>query len=223
MQMTFHEQHTPEWKRERCGHATASRFYDVLGTKSGRQSYLEQLVCERVTGEPKPEAFSHSMDWGHTCEEPAKQLYQLLTGETVQRAGFVKHPTLPWVGASPDGLIGDDGGIEVKCPYNSEIHLRTWLEGMPVEHKAQVQGVMWVCERDWIDFISFDPRQPEHLRLYVERIHRDEQFIQTLAEENRKLLIEVALQVKKLHQLGKDAMARYGLSANDTIIQGEAA
>lgn len=222
MDTIIHEQGTREWKQERAGHATASRFFDVLGAKLPRQAYIDQLACERLTGEPKPEAFSHSMQWGHECEPAAKALYQLLTGEIVQRCGFIRHPDVPWVGASPDGLVGLDGGVEVKCPYNSEIHLRTWLIGMPPEHMPQVQGEMWVTGRQWIDFLSFDPRQPKHLRLYVQRIARNEQYIRDLAEKTATLLAEVKIQVNKLNELGNAAMQKYGMSAND-ILQGEAA
>lgn len=218
----FHEQGSPEWKRERAGCATASCFIDVMGSKAARQAYIDQLVCERITGEPKADVFSYSMQWGKDCEPGARALYQLLTGNTAVQVGFVKHPTLPWVGASPDSLVGIEGGLEIKSPYLSEIHLRTWLEGMPREHKPQVQGVMWVCELEWIDFISFDPRQPEHLRLYIERIARDDEYIAKLAAATRELLAEVKVQERKLHELGRALQARFGDPANQPI-EGAAA
>lgn len=204
-----HEQGTKEWRRERAGHVTASRLVDVMGTKIARESYAMQLIMERLYEEPADEAFSYSMQWGKDCEPYAKADYQMQRGVLIHESGFVKHPTILWLGASPDGLVGSDGGVEVKSPYTSVVHLRTWKDGMPAEHMPQVQGEMWITQRKWIDFISYDPRaRPESLRLYVQRIHRDDAYIARMAEATKSLLAHVRLEVETYRKLGQDALDR---------------
>lgn len=189
------------WLVERAGHATASRFKDVLATiRTGeaatRRNYRLQLVTERLTGIPCETYQNAAMAWGTEQEPFGLEAYEAETGEIVERVGFLKHPVMTWAGASPDGLIGTDGGIEAKCPYQSTVHVETLQGGMPAEHIAQVQGNLWVTGRKWWDFISFDPRMPPKLQLYVERIKRDEDYIAKLAEAVKVFLTEV----EKQHQ-----------------------
>lgn len=189
-------QGSPEWFAARAGHATASCFHDVLATvKVGeaakRRDYRWQLVAERLTGEPVQGYENDAMRWGKQQEAFARDAYEVETGALVQQVAFVKHPELPWCGASPDGLIDDDGGLEIKCPYNSVIHVQTLEGGMPTEHSAQVQGAMWVTGRAYWDFVSFDPRMPTHLQLYVERIRRSDAYIEKLAASVNAFLAEV--------------------------------
>lgn len=195
-------QRTDAWHADRCGHVTASKFGDVIAIgKTGkplkaRDDYLMQLVTERITGEQSEGVDSFSMRWGRDAEPFARAAFEAETGLIVSESPFVKHPTIEWVGCSPDGLVGKEEGYESKCPKDSRIHLITWREGMPEEHKAQVQGCMWVTGRKRWHFVSFDPRMPEHLRLYHQVVERDDKFIQHLETEVIKFLAEVAAQVQ---------------------------
>lgn len=189
-------QGTPEWLAMRAGHCTASRFKDVRakiksGEAASRRSYRVQLVTERLTGIPVETYRNAAMEWGSFTEPEAKDAFEVLTGEIVETASFILHPEIPWCGGSPDGLVNDDGAIEIKCPYQSTVHVETLENGMPSEHMAQCQGVLWVTGRKWVDFISYDPRMPEHLKLYRERIERDEKYIAELAAEVKAFLKEV--------------------------------
>jgi hypothetical protein len=185
----FAEQGSAAWLRERAGKITASRFQHVIAKlKNGnpaqkREDYLWELVVERLTGAASDHFTSTAMQWGTDNEEGAERAYAARTGAIVERAGFVLHPSMEGVGGSPDGLIRNDGGIEIKCPFNSAIHLRTILDGMPEEHKPQVQGLMWITDRAWWDFVSHDPRLPEPLDTYIQRIPRDPEFIAMMARE----------------------------------------
>lgn len=189
-------QGSAEWLSERAGHATASRFKDVLarvkvGEAAGRRNYRMQLVTERLTGLPV-EAYSNTaMAWGTEQEPYARMAYEAETGDLVAETAFMKHPTIPWCGASPDGLIDASGMAEIKCPFNSMVHVETLQGGMPSEHIPQIQGNLWVNGRAWCDFISFDPRMPEHLRLYVQRVPRDDAYIANLEEGVKAFLAEV--------------------------------
>lgn len=198
------EQGSAAWLFERVGFVTASRFKDVLDKqKSGkpgakRKAYLMEVVVERVTGQPTDHYTNAAMQWGTDCEQRSRMDYEAQTGEMIDEAGFIRHPSLPGVGGSPDGLIGEDGGWESKSPFNSAVHLMTILEGMPEEHIPQVQGLMWITGRKWWDFQSYDPRMPEPLCRYVERIQRDDAFIAELEAEIILFLSEVAVLVKRL-------------------------
>jgi len=197
------EQGSAEWLAARAGHVTASRLKDVLakiktGEAATRRTYRIQLVTERLTGLPQESYKNSAMEWGTATEPQARMAYEAATGRMVFEKGFLKHPELEWIGASPDGLVDDLGGIEIKCPYNSAVHVETIMSKMPAEHVAQIQGCMWVTGRQWWDFVSFDPRMPAHLRLYVERVARDPEYIDMLATEVSHFLDEVAATTKTL-------------------------
>jgi putative phage-type endonuclease len=194
------QQGTQEWFQARCGLATASRFRDILATiKSGeaasRRNYRAQLVCERLTGTMQDAYQNEAMRWG-TDNEPFARIAYEASGNIVQEVGFIKHPTL-MAGASPDGLVGDDGAVEIKCP-NTATHIETLLHGMPADHIPQVQGQMWITGRAWVDFISYDPRLPEKMQLHVQRIERDEEYIKTLEKEVAKFLAEIDQTIEQL-------------------------
>lgn len=220
-------QGTADWRQERAGYVTGTGFQHVLArTKNGgeakaRADYRMRIVTERLTGLPSPEINVPATAWGREHEDEARLAYEVyMAGQGnpvfVQQVGFQRHPTLEWVGASPDGLVGDDGMIEIKCPYNTMTHLTTIISAsrklasallgdapaaislMPEEYYPQVQGNLWVLGRRWCDFISYDPRLPEHLRLYVARIERDEPFIERLEKEVRKFLSEIEEHVAML-------------------------
>lgn len=196
------EQGSQEWLKDRAGHATASCFVDILAVSKrdgkplkAREDYLMKLVVERITNSPVSSVGGYATQWGTDCEPYARTEYELQTGNIVKEVNFVKHPTMQYVGASSDGLVGDKGGIEIKCPNNSAIHLQTWRDGMPENHMAQVQGQMFVLGLDWVDFCSYDPRMPENLRLYVSRIYRDEEYIASLEASLKEFLAEVQKEV----------------------------
>jgi hypothetical protein len=198
------EQGSAAWLYERCGFVTASRFCDVVKKlKSGkpskeRENYMMELVVERITGQPGDHWTSAAMMWGTEHEARSRMAYEAHTGYIVEKVGFLKHPKIPMVGASPDGLVDDDGGFEAKCPFNSANHLYTVLEGMPDEHMAQCQGGMWVTGRQWWDFQSFDPRLPDALQRYTQRIERDDKYIAMLEAEVIAFNEEVNAVVKRL-------------------------
>lgn len=170
-------QGSPEWFAVRCGNVTASRIADMLAkTKTGwgasRKNYAAQLLAERLTGQVAEGFTNAAMQWGVDTEASAKTAYEFWTNRTIADAGFVLHPKIKRSGASPDGYVGDDGLIEVKCP-NTATHLDT-LEGAAIDGKYVLQ-MLWqmACTgRQWCDFVSYDPRLPETYRLHVQRVHR---------------------------------------------------
>lgn len=189
-------QGTPEWHKERAGHATASCFKHVLakiktGEASVRRNYRFQLVTERLTGIVSEGFKSAAMQWGIDTEPRARIAFEARTGTVVRECGFLLHPTLAWCGASPDGLIDDDGVAEIKCP-EPQTHLE-WLErgDIPSEHIPQIQGQLWVTGRKYADFISYDPRFPDHMRLFVVRVQRDDTYIAELEKQVSQFLLEV--------------------------------
>jgi hypothetical protein len=187
------KQGTPEWLQEKCGHASASEFASILAKGQGktRWSYMRRVLAERLTGKPSETYHNAHMDRGIEQEPYARLAYEAHTANMVELAGFLKHPGIQWCGCSPDGLIDADGGAEIKSVIPTT-QLDTILCGAcPPEHKAQVQGNLWVTGRDWWDFVSFCPDMPAHLRLYVYRVQRDEAYIKTLEAEVRGFLLEV--------------------------------
>lgn len=191
-------QNTDEWRTIRAGKITASRASDVMafGKRDGkplkaREDYAGDILAELLTGEPRAQVRAAPLDWGHDVEAAARAAYEAMTGELVTQSGFVLHPLLPYAGCSPDGLIGDDGMQQIKCPMNPAVHVWTIRNGMPDEHIAQIQFELWVTARSWSDFVSFDPRMPPHRRLYVQRIERDEAYIEQLAQATASLWDEV--------------------------------
>jgi len=201
----MHAQGSVEWFQERCGRATASRFKDVLAKiKSGeaatRRNYRAQLVVERLTQLAQETYSNAAMQYGTETEPQARAAYEFKTDNAVEEVGFIQHSDL-LAGCSPDGLIGADGGIEIKCPFQSAVHIDTLLTGMPSEHMAQIQGSMWITGRQWWDFVSYDGRLPAHLQLHVERIERNGQYITALEADILAFLDEVSETVKKLEAL----------------------
>lgn len=197
----MNEQGTQEWRNERCGHATASRFSDILSGGTGRQKYLKELIAERLTLKPT-ESFSNRHTLRGTEQEPvAKVAYMARTGLIIEDVGFIRHPTLK-AGASPDGFIETDGGIEVKSVIPT-VQIETIRNGKyPKPHMPQVQGNLWITGRKWWDFVSFcyDMREglnPD-LQLYIFRVERDESYIDHLEMEVMKFLKEVDQEVLTL-------------------------
>lgn len=197
------EQRTDDWFAARLGKATASKIADIMArTKSGpsasRANYAAQLVTERLTG-TREEGFTNAaMQWGTDNEPRARAMYELVTGGTVLECGFFDHPTVEMSGASPDGLVGDVGLVEIKCP-NSATHIST-LRGdtIPDKYVKQMQWQMACTGRTWCDFASFDPRLPDEMQLFVQRLHRDDALIAEMEAEVSAFLTEVSAAVDDL-------------------------
>ncbi len=207
------EQGTEAWRAARAGYATASCFKDIMGSIAASAAYSDMLVTERLYGEPSPEVHARALQWGKEAEAYARMAYTMQSGNLVREVGFAHHPTIAMVGASSDGLVGNEGGIEVKSPHDPKVHMRTWRDGMPKDHMPQVQGGMWVIGLRWIDFISYDPRAPEHLQVYIERIVRDDVYIGRLEVAVRAFLAKVAVQVDAINS---KALARYAALQHPT-------
>lgn len=200
------EQGSPEWFASRLGKVTASRVADIVAkTKSGystsRANYMAQLVVERLTG-VKFETFTNAaMEWGTQTEPLARAAYEVKNGVMVDETGLVDHPTIPMSGASPDGLVGDDGLIEIKCP-NTATHIDTLLSGdADKRYICQMQWQLAVTGRKWCDFVSYDPRMPDNLKLFIKRVERDDELIKELESEVVKFITELDEKVDTLKSI----------------------
>jgi len=194
------EQGSEEWLKIRLGKVTASGVADVLAkTKSGvsasRGNYLIKLAIQRVTGVVEEGFTNDAMQWGIDNEAQARVAYEVVSGNFVDQVGFVEHPSIKWFGCSPDGLINNNGLVEIKCP-NSATH---WSyikdDGPPTKYYIQMQAQMACTGRAWCDFVSFDPRMPERSRLFIKRVMREDDYIAEMEAEVKKFLDEVAVEV----------------------------
>ena len=200
------EQGSIEWKMSRLGKVTASRISDVVaktktGYSSSRANYMAQLICERMTNEFQESYTNSAMTHGVENEPFARAAYEAKTGNMVDQVGAIDHPTIPMSAASPDGLVGDDGCLEIKCP-NTATHIDTVLGEEPAKkYFDQMQWQMRCADRSWCDFVSFDPRMPSHLQLFIKRIERNDLYIAELEKEVIQFLAEVDDKVKKLNEI----------------------
>ena len=197
------DQGSEEWFTIRIGKVTASRVADVIAkTKTGysasRDNYMAQLICERLTG-LKGESFTNAaMQHGTDTEPLARAAYEALRDVLVDEVGFVPHPTIEMAGASPDGLVGEDGLLEIKAPQTNT-HIETLLsQSVPGKYNTQMQFQMACTGRKWCDFVSFDNRLPEELQLFVRRVPRDEVFIRLIEAEIVQFLAELDDKINKL-------------------------
>jgi putative phage-type endonuclease len=196
-------QRTPAWHAARLGKVTASRLPDLVArTKTGwsasRGTYMAQLLVERLTGEPTAIPPSPAMRWGTLQERRALAAYSFRTDRDPLPTGFWDHPVIPGSGASPDGLVGLEGLVEVKCP-NTSTHLETLAAGeIPAKYLPQMHWQMACTGRTWCDFVSFDPRLPEPLRLFVRRLERDADAILELEGQVETFLGELGEKVQAL-------------------------
>ena len=190
-------QGSAEWLQVRVGRITASRIVDVLARlKNGsegadRRNYRVELAAERLTGRSEEFYVSPEMQWGTENESFARASYEIARGVMTDQLGFVIHPTMDFAGASPDSLVDEDGGLEIKCP-KSTTHIK-WMQagGVPEEHQPQMLWNMACTGRAWWDFASYDPRLPEEIRLYVARMERDEKRIAEVEAEVVRFNAEV--------------------------------
>jgi putative phage-type endonuclease len=200
------EQRSDEWFAARIGKVTASRVADVLAkTKTGystsRDNYMAQLVCERLTNQKADGFTSVAMQWGTETEPLARISYEVAQNVLVDEVGFVPHPSIIMAGASPDGLVGDDGLLEIKCP-NTATHIETLLsQTVPGKYNTQMQFQMACTGRSWCDFVSFDNRLPAELQLFVKRVPRDNMYIRLMEEEIVKFLNELDIKIAQLMEI----------------------
>jgi len=199
------EQRTPEWFAKRLGLVTASRIADVMakvktGTAASRSGYMTQLVTERLTRQPTEGYQSAAMEWGIEQEGAARAAYEARTGVLVDEVDFVRHPTLE-AGASPDGLVGEDGCIEIKCPNTATMLEYIEDRSVPRKYLLQIQWQLACTGRNWCDFVAYDPRLPEHLQLLVIRVPRDEDVIEQIAAEVGRFVTELRDRVEHLREL----------------------
>ena len=190
-------QGSDDWFAIRRGRVTASRIADVMaqtrtGPGAARKNYAAELVAERLTGATAERFTNSAMQWGTDHEPAARELYSFLTDADVTEIGFVVHPAIAESGASPDGLVGEDGLVEIKCP-NTATHIDTLLGGtVPDKYRKQMLWQMACTGRQWCDFVSYDPRLPAEMQMLVQRVERDDAAIAEIEAEVRKFLAEVA-------------------------------
>ena len=178
------EQRTEEWFKQRLGHVTASKVSDALAapTTATYQNYLWQLVAERLTGQQQESFTNAAMQRGTELEPIARAAYEAHSGRFVDQIGFVKHPTIQWFGASPDGLV-EDGCLEIKVP-NTATHLQYLKAGKPpAKYRYQMMAQLACTGRSWCDFVSFDNRLPEHKQLFIVRFEPKQAEIDKMLEK----------------------------------------
>jgi len=204
------EQRSEEWFVARLGKVTASRVSDVMAkTRTGygasRANYMAELICERLTGKTGDFFQNAAMMWGTEQEPNARAAYEAHTGNLVVETGFVPHPTIAMSGASPDGLVGDIGLVEIKCP-NTATHLETLLgDAIPEKYRLQMQWQMACTGRELCDFVSYDPRLPQHMQLYVVCFPADPALIKIIEGEVQKFLGEMDYKLRELAERYGDA------------------
>ena len=199
------EQGSPEWKAARAGKVTASKISDVMATLKGggeaatRRDYRIQIISEILTGTPQDDAFiNDAMRWGKDNEPFGRAAYEITNGVMVDQVGLVLHPTIDRAAASPDGFVEFNGLVEIKCPKTAT-HLEYLMDGVvPAKYKNQMLWQMACCEREWCDFVSFDPRMPAHLQLFKIRFERDDKRITEIEQAVKTFLAEVDEVIAKL-------------------------
>lgn len=190
------EQGSVEWFAARIGKLTASRMADAMakiktGYGASRANLMAEIVVERLTGQ-KVEGFTNAaMQHGIDTEPHARAAYEFHSDNAVELTGFVDHPRIAMFGASPDGLIGSAGLLEIKCP-GSAAHIDVLLRGViPGKYQIQMATQLACTGREWCDFVSFDPRLPEEMRLFVQRFYRDANQIAEIEHEAEIFLREI--------------------------------
>lgn len=198
------DQRTDEWFQARLGKVTASNVYKIMSqTKTGysadRANYMAQLVCERLTGKQQESYSNAAMQWGTEQEPFARAAYEAKFKTMVEEVGFIQHPTIEMAGASPDGIVGN-GMVEIKCP-NTATMIDILLEDkIEAKYLKQMQWQMACTGKEWCDFVAFDPRLSDEMKLYVARVERNQRLIDEMEEQVRKFLAEVDSKVTLLRE-----------------------
>lgn len=199
------EQRTDSWFQDRLGKVTASKVADVMAkTQKGygatRANYMAQLICERLTGTREEGYCNAAMQRGTDLEPQARAMYEFHTGNAVVETGFVPHPTIANCGASPDGIVGDDGLVEIKVP-NTATHIATLRGGGIDDRYVKQMHLQMLCTgRKWCDFVSFDDRLPEPMQLHIERVPLDADLAAEMEAEIAKFLAELDATVADLSE-----------------------
>lgn len=195
------EQRSDEWFAARLGKVTGSRIADVMSTGAGRENYMAQLIVERFTGKPVEMFSNSSMQWGTDTEPLARAAYEAHKDVLVDEVGSIAHPSIPMAAASPDGLVGDDGLVEIKCP-NTSTHIDTLLGAkIKTGYLYQMQFQMVCTGRKWCDFVSFDPRMEESLQLHIRHVPYDQECVTKIETAIKKFLQELDEKLSKLNSL----------------------
>lgn len=185
-------QGSPEWHQLRLGKVTASRIKEVMTNGRGglpsktSESYMIELISELLTGTKKASFENDAMRWGVETEPQARAMYELSSGVEVEEVAFVEHSE--FIGVSPDGLVGSDGLLEIKCPSTATQIKRALSRPYHSDYTAQIQAQIWVCQRDWCDFVSFDPRLDVSASYLVERVFRDDDYISKMKEKTYEFI-----------------------------------
>ena len=200
------EQQTEAWHKQRLGKVTASNLHKVLAkTKTGygadRGHYMTQLVLERTTSIRADGYTNAAMQWGIDQEPFARAAYEAYRGVLVEEVGFLAHPTIEMAGASPDGLVGDDGMVEIKCPESATFLEALLSQTVAGKYFAQMQWQMRCAGRQWCDYVVFDPRMPAKAQLFIHRVNRDADWLKSAEEEVTKFLAEVDAKVKSIKSI----------------------
>lgn len=218
------EQRSEEWYAARLGKVTASRINDVMASGRGgsasltRERYQTDLLAERLTGEITPMPTTPAMEWGIRTEPMARFAYEFLTDDAVTDAPFVPHPSIPETGASPDGFVGEAGLIEIKCP-NTATHLRHLETGkIDRRYRHQVQWQMCCTKKLWCDFVSFDPRAPDGLKISITRIFKDDELAFAMERETAQFIAEL---ISRETSLRNSYKSRQSLPEMGEVIQLE--
>jgi putative phage-type endonuclease len=200
------EQRTEEWFKQRLGKVTASKIADVIAktktvVSASRENYSTQLTLERLTGQQAEFYTNAAMEWGTATEPQARTAYEVYREVLVDEVGFIDHPTIAMSGASPDGFVGDDGLVEIKCP-ESKTQMDTLLnQKVPTKYMPQMQWQMACTGRKWCDFVSYDPRMPQNLQIFVQRVERNDLYIKMLEDEVKTFLEEIEQKVEILRNI----------------------
>ena len=201
------EQGSPEWRQARAGVITASRVNEVVrtiktGESAARRNYKWEILSERLSGEPTPEGrLGRARENGHELEPLARAAYEISRDVMVDQVGFILHPTMDFFGCSPDGLIGEEGGLEIKCP-NISTHLNYIMEGIvPVEYEPQMVSGMACSKLPWWDFVSYSNRVPERMQLFVVRLYRDDARIEAIEKAVTEFDAEVREMAERLEKI----------------------
>lgn len=206
MRIVTAAQRSPEWYSAKAGVFSASCFGDLMatiksGVAAGRRNLVARIAVERMTGVMVESYQNAAMLRGIELEEAARAAYEAHRGDLVMEAGFALHDTLDFAGASVDGLCGDDGLVELKCPDSMGKHMDALMHGLhATEYRWQIQGQLWIADRAWCDAVSYDPRWPTHLRLAIVRVPRDDVAIKALETECHKAEAEVQAIIRELQE-----------------------
>lgn len=196
-------QGTPEWLAARAGSLGASCFHEAVamtpskkGWAASRYNLMGRLIAERLTGRPLESYQNTAMRWGTQTEPEARALYGFMHEVDIEQVGLVRHPTVRGSHASPDGLIGTDGLLELKCP-ETHTHIQTLLsERIPSNYVTQMQWQMACTGRDWVDHISYDPRLPDDMQMFIKRVPRDDKRIALMEAQAAEFVAEMEAKIQ---------------------------